>query len=473
MPVGELLGVTAVAADASGSREISPVESLISMVLLDNGTVMYQTSNDSFPTELSGLVGVTAITDGSYNLALLNNGTVMEVAENSAPEHIKPVSGITNATAIASSETNGAALLSDGTVRTWGTDANGALGDGGGEGTEVPVEVCAVGTEGTCPDGPYLSGVKSIALGEDSGAALLSDGTVVTWGHGDPTPVAVSGLSGVQAISAGGGHFNALMSDGTVQEWSGSGVPATVSGVNGATAISSGTTFNIALIGNGTAMTWGQNKVGQLGDGSRRASAVPVVKGLTGAVGISAGYDNALAFGTPNPPAVKKLSPTTGPATGGTTVTITGTHLNGAEVAFGSTPAEITSDTSNSITVVSPSANAGAADVTVTTPGGTSPIAPKVLRFTLTPTITSVTPNKGSTTGGTSVTISGTGFAVGIGTSQFKFANKSGTSVNCTSTTTCTVVSPAHLEAGTVEVRASVNKATSPVDPPADQFTYE
>lgn len=384
--VGEVFGVKAVAADASTDREVEPVESLVGLMLLDGGTVMTWTERDLVPTEASGLLGVTAIAAGSYDLALLSDGTVMELTSDSAP---MPVSGISNASAVASSDTNGAALLGDGTVRTWGTDELGALGDGGGEGTEAPVEVCAVGTEGPCPDGPYLGGVRAIALGEDSGLALLSDGTVVRWGDSSSTPVPVGGLSGVQAISTAGTRFDALMNDGTVKEWSTSlsgeaSMPATVGGLSNVSAISTGLSFSMALIGNGTVMSWGDNRVGELGDGKRshKPSTVPVMaKGVTGAVGINAGAYTALAFGTPTPPTIKKISPKRGPTAGGTTVTITGANLSGAEVEFGSTPAEVASDSSTSITVVSPPAGAGKADVIVTTRAGSSPISSKY-RFT-------------------------------------------------------------------------------------------
>ena len=72
-------------------------------------------------------------------------------------------------------------------------------------------------------------------------------------------------------------------------------------------------------------------------------------------------------------PTVSGLSPTAGPAVGGTLVTITGTGFTGATaVDFGTTPATdftVVSDTS--ITADSP-AGTGTVDVTVTTPGGTS-----------------------------------------------------------------------------------------------------
>ena len=73
-------------------------------------------------------------------------------------------------------------------------------------------------------------------------------------------------------------------------------------------------------------------------------------------------------------PVVSAVSPATGPAAGGTAVTITGTGFTDATgVDFGSTPAArftVASDTT--IVAVSPSGTAGTVDVTVTTPCGSS-----------------------------------------------------------------------------------------------------
>jgi hypothetical protein len=70
---------------------------------------------------------------------------------------------------------------------------------------------------------------------------------------------------------------------------------------------------------------------------------------------------------------VTSISPTSGPASGGTTVTIIGTNLTGASaVDFGSTPGTTLSVVSSTeVTDVSP-AGSGNVNVTVTTPGGTS-----------------------------------------------------------------------------------------------------
>lgn len=102
-------------------------------------------------------------------------------------------------------------------------------------------------------------------------------------------------------------------------------------------------------------------------------------------------------------------------------MTITGKNFSGATgVKFGSTNA--TSFTSNyySITAVSPAETEGKVDVTVTTPYGTSAIR-VADRFTFTPTVTNVSPNAGPTAGATSVTITGTGFALSTTATKFKF----------------------------------------------------
>jgi hypothetical protein len=76
----------------------------------------------------------------------------------------------------------------------------------------------------------------------------------------------------------------------------------------------------------------------------------------------------------PNRPTVTGISPTSGPTSGSTTVTITGTNLTGASsVLFGSNAATgVTVNSATQITATSPAGSAGTIHITVTTPGGTS-----------------------------------------------------------------------------------------------------
>jgi hypothetical protein len=75
----------------------------------------------------------------------------------------------------------------------------------------------------------------------------------------------------------------------------------------------------------------------------------------------------------PAPPTISSLAPTTGPTTGGTTVSITGANFTGATaVSFGGLAASFTVVSDTQINAVSPAHVAGAADIRVTTPNGTS-----------------------------------------------------------------------------------------------------
>jgi alpha-tubulin suppressor-like RCC1 family protein len=480
-----------------------------------------------------GLTGARAIAAGEeVGMALLNEkGTVMawgyggwgQLGDGGVASSTTPVAVcaagleapcptgpyLSGVKAIAAGTTFGLALLEDGKVMAWGHNSSGQLGNGSEEGPDsngydTPVEVSGLSEEAT-----------AIAAGENRGLALLKSGKVMAWGQGvesgktviHDTPVEVTGLGEeATAIAAGAQHSLALLKSGKVMSWGsneagqlGDGSPVPESGtpqpvcaagttgpcltgpyLGGVSSISASGRESLALLASGGVVAWGANSSGQLGDGTSTGpevcskgpcSRVPVpVSGISGARGIAAGSNASLAFGPP--PTVTAVKPRKGPASGGTTVIITGTDLTGAtEVKFGSVNAlSFTVNSATSITAVAPAAPAGKVDVTVTNTWGTSAIS-LADRFTFTPTVTGLSPNSGPSAGGTSVTVTGSGFALGTTATKFHFGRAKATSVNCTSTTTCTVVSPAH-EVGTVDVKATVNKISSPRSRPSDQFTY-
>jgi len=92
-------------------------------------------------------------------------------------------------------------------------------------------------------------------------------------------------------------------------------------------------------------------------------------------------------------PAVARVSTTTGPSAGGTTVTITGTGFAGATlVAFGSIPASsFTVNSATQITATSPAETAGTVNVIVVTPRGISPVS-SADQFTYLPATLTLTP---------------------------------------------------------------------------------
>jgi hypothetical protein len=171
-------------------------------------------------------------------------------------------------------------------------------------------------------------------------------------------------------------------------------------------------------------------------------------------------------------PAVTAISPDVGPLAGGATVTISGTGFtSGSTVAFGAEPGtSVTVGSGTSITAVVPAdPTAGTVDVTVSTPGGTSATsAADQYTYDAVPTVASVSPSAGVLAGGTTVTISGSGFT---GNSTVAFGGSAAASVTADSGTTITAVSPADASAGTVDVTVTTPGGTSATGA-ADEFTY-
>ena len=172
-----------------------------------------------------------------------------------------------------------------------------------------------------------------------------------------------------------------------------------------------------------------------------------------------------------NAPSITSLSPKSGPVTGGTSVTIGGSELDGVKsVRFGSTPAaSFTITSSSSITAVASSGTTGLVDVTVTSAAGTSAITAHD-RFKFEPVVTGLSPTGGTKNGGTRVTIFGAGFATGSSGTTITFGSADATQVSCPSSGECTALAPAHA-AGRVAVKVKVNRATS-APSPAARYTF-
>ena len=176
----------------------------------------------------------------------------------------------------------------------------------------------------------------------------------------------------------------------------------------------------------------------------------------------------------PGLPAVTGVSPASGPAAGGTTVTITGSGFTGAtKVAFGTLAAtSFTVVSGTQVTAVSPAQAASTYDITVTTPSGTSPVvtadAYTYQAAPALPAVTGVSPASGPAAGGTTVTITGSGFT---GATKVAFGTLAATSFTVVSGTQVTAVSPAQA-ASTYDITVTTPSGTSPVVT-ADAYTYQ
>ena len=149
-------------------------------------------------------------------------------------------------------------------------------------------------------------------------------------------------------------------------------------------------------------------------------------------------------------PTLASASPGSGPITGGTTVTLTGMNLTGAlGVSFDGVPAtSVNVVNANTVTAITPAHAVGAVDVAVKTPAGMVRLAGSFQYIVPAPTISSVTPNSGSSSGGTIVTLTGTNFT---GATGVTFGGTPGTSFTVVNNTTINAVTPAHA-AGAVDV---------------------
>ncbi|MFF3689571.1 IPT/TIG domain-containing protein [Streptomyces sp. NPDC002187] len=99
------------------------------------------------------------------------------------------------------------------------------------------------------------------------------------------------------------------------------------------------------------------------------AAAGPVSVSVTTA----GGTNNGLSYTYIDVPTITTLTPTSGPASGGTAVTITGTNLGSTEsVTFDGTTAPFAVVNSSTLSVVTPPGTPGAVDVVVTNPAGSA-----------------------------------------------------------------------------------------------------
>jgi len=87
-----------------------------------------------------------------------------------------------------------------------------------------------------------------------------------------------------------------------------------------------------------------------------------------------------------------------------------------------------------------------------------------------TPTVTGLNPSTGAGTGGTLVTITGMGFSTDAGETFVRFGTEPASSVTCSSSTSCTAMSPAG--GGVVDLQVAVDGLLSATSP-ASKYTYQ
>jgi alpha-tubulin suppressor-like RCC1 family protein len=186
-------------------------------------------------------------------------------------------------------------------IRCWGEASRGSLGPNvGSSSIMVPTAL------------PGIEGAVEIAFGEQFGCARMPDATVRCWGANDggalgnkratgdsPTPAPVPGLTGVAQIAAGGDQVCALASGGAVSCWGGDfgDAPSAIAGLTDAVQLAAGQRHVCARTKPGGVVCWGEDDHLQLGDakpGPRQAAPRPIA-GLAHVDEIAAGGDDTCA----------------------------------------------------------------------------------------------------------------------------------------------------------------------------------
>ncbi|MFY2560948.1 Ig-like domain-containing protein [Corallococcus terminator] len=270
------------------------------------------TTDQTQPRAVPGLESATSIAfNQNFATALAADGSVWTWGENSdgqlglgtPPVEGQPrtpdvtprsaatrVPGLTGAVSVAPGFRHTLVLMEDGTVRAFGNNTNGQLGDGTAVAKDYPVVV------------QDLTDVVKVLGGSMHSVALKRDGTVWVWGRNDygnlgngvfdtqnhPVPGQVPDLTDVVDIASGRDHLLAVHADGTVSSWglgasgqlgdgtSGtnaeSATPVKVLNVANARAVFANGNYSFARLADGSLMAWGQNFNGQLGLGLTEAT---------------------------------------------------------------------------------------------------------------------------------------------------------------------------------------------------------
>jgi hypothetical protein len=309
-------------------------------------------------------------------------------------------------------------------------------------GTTAATNVTVVNDTSITANSPAGTGTVNVTVTTPAGTSATSPADQFTYTA--VTAPNVTGLSPTSGPEAGGTM-----------------VTITGTGFTGATAVDFGTTAatNVTVV-NDTSIT---------ADSPAGTGTVNVT--VTTPAGTSATSPaDQFTYTVTAAPTVTGLSPNSGPEAGGTMVTITGSGFTGATaVDFGTVPAtNVTVVSDTSITATSP-AGTGIVDVTVTTPAGTSPTSQADL-FTFTavaaPVVTGINPTSGPATGGTFVTITGSGFT---GATAVDFGTVPATNFSVVDDNTVTATSPAGT--GSVDVTVTTPSGTSAISS-ADLFTF-
>ena len=227
-----------------------------SLGLRSDGTVVAWGSNSNGQTNVpAGLSNVVAVAAGNrHSLALKADGTIVGWGYSCAVNS-NALAALSNVVSIAAGFDTNAVLCNDGTVAFVGCNLfqvyfpgnailSNIVGVAAGQASGNASAMTAIRFNGSVYGGlASLSGVLAMSY-ESSGLALRTNGTVTSWGIGNP-PASVTNVVGVAA----GGNFQlALRGDGSLVSWGATNI-SIPAGITTATMVSAGAGSAFALLG--------------------------------------------------------------------------------------------------------------------------------------------------------------------------------------------------------------------------------
>jgi len=267
-----------------------------------NSTVPVSVSNLTGVTSISaGYDYACAVVSGGGAKCWGNNSAGQlgdgSTSQSSLPVDVKALTGVAG---IASGFNSTCARLADGSARCWGDNTYGQLGNGTGANSIAPTPVLSLTS--VVGIAAYYTATPLFVSDNQEGSfcAVLADGSVKCWGSNALSELGTTGLSQARPITVqsvagasqvvGGKSFACALASGAVACWgyNGSGqlgsvtsantsmVALPVSGLGAATAIAAGSMHACALLSDASVYCWGDNIYNELGNDAMTSSAVPV-----------------------------------------------------------------------------------------------------------------------------------------------------------------------------------------------------
>ena len=269
---------------------------------------------------MANLVANVTISGNTLILAASSNVQYINAASSNLFVFAAGIATVDRFQSVAAGRYHTAVLLSDSTVRTFGQNTYGQLGDNTTVNKLTPVQVL------------NIVSAMAVAAGRFHTAVLLVGGTVMTIGNNSSgqlgidvaggtraTPVQVLNITSATAVACGGYHTSVLLANGTVRAFGANAqgqlgvndtttrqTPVQVWNISSsAVAVASGALYTAVLLADGTVVTSGSNSNGQLGNnvgtvGGTRSTPVQVFNISTATSIACGGYHTAviLADGT-------------------------------------------------------------------------------------------------------------------------------------------------------------------------------